>query len=220
MFERIDGIIRRADCLDVIVLHQPAGMVFGFLKQVRTVIVNLPGCRRIQQFRDTERRFQFEVRPVIQRIAHRVGNRLGPLFEFLPVGRILAGTVTFVNTVGTHRTPLVVVTLQPDFREILELVIGSHIFGNQVAMVIDNRHLSRMFVVETLRSRCLQQEVVVIELFHVSIQVVFEFIFAFGTLPFDRVRPISSGKINKISGNSREKPANNSSVIDRRTKKT
>jgi len=35
-----------------------------------------------------------------------------------------------------------------------------------VAMVVDDRHLGRMVVVKTLRSLGLQQEVVVVELFH------------------------------------------------------
>ena len=38
--------------------------------------------------------------------------------------------------------------------------------GNQVAVVIDNRHFSRMFMIQLLRSFCLKQEVFIHKVFH------------------------------------------------------
>lgn len=147
-------------------LHQAACLVFGLLQQRGAGFINFFGGRRVQQFRHAERGFQFEVRPMVQRVAHRKGNRFCPFLELFPIGRILARAETFVDTVRPHGAPLVMVALQPDFREVFEPVIRGHVFGNQVAMVVDDRHFGRMLVVKTFRRRRLQQEVVVVELFH------------------------------------------------------
>ena len=168
VFERIDGVVRRADYLDVIVLHQAAGMILGFLQQGGTVVVNRTGSRGVQQVGHSESRLQLQVGPMVERVAHGVGNRLGPLLELLPVGGLLAGAVFLVDAVGTHGAPFVVVAFEPDFRQVVETVVLCDIAGNEVAMVVDNRHFGRVLVVEALGCRGLQQEVVVVELFHKS----------------------------------------------------
>ena len=50
---------------------------------------------------------------MVQRIAQRVGNGLGPLLELFPIGGILTRTVALVDTIGTHSTPLIVIATQP-----------------------------------------------------------------------------------------------------------
>ena len=167
VFERVDRVVRRADHLDIIVLHQTAGMELGRLEQSRTMVVNLAGRRGVQQLRHAEGGLQFEVRPVVERVAHRIGHRLGPLLELLPVGGILARAVLLIDAVGTHGAPLVVVALEPYLRQVVETVVLGDIRGNQVAMIVDDRHLGRMVVVKALGRGGLQQEVVVVKLFHV-----------------------------------------------------
>jgi hypothetical protein len=166
VFERIHGIVRRADRLDVVAAHQAAGVVFGTLQQRRAMVVDFAGRSGVEQFRHPEGGLQFEVGPVVERVAHRIGNRLGPLLELLPIGRILARAILLIDPVGAHGAPFVVVAFEPDLRQVVETVVRSHVLGNQVAMVVDDRHLGRMVVVKTLRSLGLQQEVVVVELFH------------------------------------------------------
>ena len=130
------------------------------------MVVDFAGRSGVEQFRHPEGGLQFEVGPVVERVAHRIGNRLGPLLELLPIGRILARAILLIDPVGAHGAPFVVVAFEPDLRQVVETVIRSHVLGNQVAMVVDDRHLGRMVVVKTLRSLGLQQEVVVVELFH------------------------------------------------------
>ena len=104
--------------------------------------------------------------PVVQRVAHGIGNGLGPFLELFPVGSVLACTVAFVYAVGTHGAPLVVVASEPDFGQRTELVVVGHHLGDEVAVVVDNRHLGRMFVVERLCSFGLQQEVFIHKFLH------------------------------------------------------
>ena len=37
---------------------------------------------------------------------------------------------------------------QPDLREVFEAVIGGDLFGREMAMVVDDRHLAGVFVIE------------------------------------------------------------------------
>ena len=175
VLQRIDGIVRRTDDLDIVVLHQTAGETLGLLQLLGAAIVDLARRLGIEELRDAESRLELEVGPVVERITHGIGHRLGPLFELFPVGSILARAVTLVDAVGAHRTPLIMVALQPDLRQVVETVVRSHILGNQVAVVVDDRHFGCMIVVKTLCSRSLQQEIVVVELFH-DRYAVFQFV--------------------------------------------
>ena len=60
------------------------------------------------------------------------------------------------------------VATEPQFRNRLEMVVVGHHLGHQVTMVIDDRQLGRMFVVQILGQFGLQNEVLVIELLHKS----------------------------------------------------
>ena len=124
---------------------------------------------RIQNFIDSKSGLQFKVGPVVQRITESIRYRFGPLLKLFPICSILTGTETFVHTIGTHRTPLVVVTSQPNLSQRLKLVIFCHHLGNQVTVIVDNRHLRRMLVVQPLCCFCLQQEVPVHKVLHLLV---------------------------------------------------
>ena len=166
MLQRINRVVGRADRLHVVMLHQTASIELGLLQFLGADVVNLTSGRGVQELLNAEGGLQLEVCPVVERVAHRIGNRLGPLLELLPVGRVLTRAVTLIDTVRTHGTPLIVVTLEPNLREVVELMVRSHILGNQVAVVVDNRHLGRMLMIETLGCGRLQQKIVVVKLFH------------------------------------------------------
>ena len=112
-----------------------------------------------------ERKAELEVRPVVERIAQRVRDRLGPGLELLPVGR-LAGDRPLGDAVGAHRPPLVVVAVEPDLRHRPEPVIVGHLLRRQVAVVVEDRLLGGDPVIEVDRGRRVEQEVFVEERFH------------------------------------------------------
>ena len=166
VLQRVDRIVGRADRLHVVVLHQATRIELGLLQLLGADIVDLTSGRGVEELLHTESGLKLQVGPVVKRVTHRIGNRLGPLLKLLPVGRILARAIALIDTVRTHGAPLVVVTLEPDLREVVELVVRSHILGDQVAVVVNDRHLGCMLMVETLGCRRLQQEIVVVKLFH------------------------------------------------------
>ena len=102
---------------------------------------------------------------MVERVTHCIGHGLRPLLELLPIRRI-ARAVALGNAIRAHSTPLIVVARKPDFREVAELMVRSYIFGVEVTMVVDDRHLSCVVVVKTLCRRALQQEIGVVKLFH------------------------------------------------------
>ena len=63
--------------------------------------------------------------PVIEGIAHGIWHGFGPFLEFFPVAGILSCAVTFINSVGSHGAPFVMVALEPDLSQVVELpVVG------------------------------------------------------------------------------------------------
>ena len=68
----------------------------------------------VEQFVDPEVAFQFEMHPVVKRIAQRVGHSRGPCLELLKRWSV-SGAILFGHAVGAHRAPFVVVPLKPDF---------------------------------------------------------------------------------------------------------
>ena len=103
--------------------------------------------------------------PMIERVTHRVRHSLGPLLELLPIRRITRAE-TLLDAICSHGTPLIVVTIEPYLGKVTETVVRSHILRIEVTVVVDNGHLRRMVVIQTLGRRALQQEIGVVKLFH------------------------------------------------------
>ena len=166
VFQRIDRVVGGADHLDVVATHDVAGRVGGCGELGVAFVEDLARSGGAEQFLDAERRLQFEVGPVIERIPHSVRNSLCPFLEFLPVGGVLARAVFLVDAVGPHRAPFVMVAAEPDFGDGTELVVIGHHLRNQVAVIVDDGHLGCMLVKQFLRGFGLQQEIFRHKIFH------------------------------------------------------
>ena len=118
------------------------------------------GGLAVEQTVETEVALQLEVRPVVERIAQRVRDGLGPGLKFL-ARRGVAGDEALVDAVGAQRAPFVVVAAEPEFGEIGELVVVRNEVGRQVTVVIVNRLALREAVVELAGLLRGQEEIVV-----------------------------------------------------------
>ena len=165
VLKRVDGIVRRADNLHIVAAHQASCRVFGLLQHCRATVIYIACRRGREQTLLTKGSLEFEVSPVIERVAHRIGYGLGPLLKLLPV-RCITRAVTLRHAICTHGTPLIVIAIEPYLRKRAETVIRGYILGIEMAVVIDNGHLRRMVVIEALGRRALQQEIRVVKLFH------------------------------------------------------
>ena len=103
---------------------------------------------------------------MVEWIAEGVRNGLSPFLKLLPVGCVLTCAESFVNSVRTHCTPLIVVAHKPYLCNRLETFVLCYHLRDEVTMVVDDRHLLCVFVIEFLSGFCLQQKILVHECFH------------------------------------------------------
>ena len=150
IFQAVNRIIGSTNCFDIVQFHQSACRIFGLMEFFGTNIKYFTGRLRIKQFCYSESAFQFQVCPVIQWIAHGVGNRFCPFLKFFPVGSIFSGTITFVHAVGTHCTPFVMVAFEPYLTQIIEFPVIGYKFRVQMAMIIDDWLQFCMFMIQFL----------------------------------------------------------------------
>ena len=112
-----------------------------------------------QPIGDAQRTLQFQVGPVVERIAERFGDGFRPLLELFPIGGV-AGAEAFLDACGPHRPPLVMVAGEPDLREVGEAAVGGDLGRRQVAMIIDDRQMPGVAVIQRDRPIAFQQEIV------------------------------------------------------------
>ena len=151
----------------MIVLHQSARTELRIVgNQVVALVIDGTCGLGVQTLLDAESGLELQMSPVVERVAESIRNGLRPFLKFLPVGGVLTGAETLIHSVGTHSAPFVVVAHEPDLCDGFEtFVLGNHL-RNKVAVIIDNRHFSRMIVIQFLCGLCLQQEIFVHESFH------------------------------------------------------
>ena len=164
IFQVVRRVVRGADDLDFEFFEQALGREIRGGELRVGFLPNFRGGLLAQQIRDAEIPFQFEVRPMIQRVAECVRNRFGPGFEFL-LRRGVAGDEFFGDAVGAHRPPFVMVAFQPDFKEVFELAVFGNVFRRQMAVIIKNRLVCGVFMVKPARAFGAQQKIFVDE-FH------------------------------------------------------
>ena len=127
-----------------------------------------PDLRRrfgVQRLVDPEIPLQLQMGPVVDRIPDGVGQRLGVGHEFVVITGI-PGDIQLVDPVAPHRAPLVVVAQQPELRQILRRTVLADLFCAQVAMVVDDRLILGVLVVQSLRCFALQHEILIHKRFH------------------------------------------------------
>src|SRR6185312_1304676 len=108
--------------------------------------------------------------PVVERIAQRVWDRLCPGEELL-IGLNVACAITFVYAVGAHCTPLVVISFEPDFKQIAKAPVLSDVFGRDMAVIVNDRLRFCVALVQFPRGAVLQEKIIVNEWAHVCIPI-------------------------------------------------
>src|SRR6185437_1919341 len=110
VYQRIDRIVGGADGSDIHFAQQVANGIFFGLELSGTLLVDLLCRAAAEDLFYIEIPLQFKMRPVIQRVAQRIGYRLGPFLKFLPVGPV-ARAIALIHAVGSHGAPLVMISV-------------------------------------------------------------------------------------------------------------
>ena len=128
VFQRIDGIVRRADDFHVETANQPLGAVFIRSQQRVRAFPDGRGARLVQYVLNAEHAAQLQVRPVIERIADGGGQHAGVGEELVVIARVPTD-VFFVDAKGAHLPPLVVVAAEHQVANVAELDVFRDFLG-------------------------------------------------------------------------------------------
>ena len=146
MAEIIGGVVGGADDFNVEFLKNSLRC-----QALESSVGVLPDGRRgflVEQVSDAEVALQFEMRPVVKRIAQCVGYGACPGEKFF-VGRGVASDVLFRNAVRSHGAPFIVVALQPDFEKVGELPIFRNVSGRKMTVVVEDGLRGGELVIKT-----------------------------------------------------------------------
>ena len=163
--EIVHGIVRSAHYAHIEFADKSLRTEFFRSKLGIAFFVYLAGGLGLQDLVDAECTGKLQMGPVIERVAKRVRHGLRPFLEFFP-GAAVAGDVFFGNAVSAHRAPLVVVSPEPYFGDVGELVVFRYHLGIQMAMIIDDGHAFRTLVIQFAGGIATKHEVFVDERFH------------------------------------------------------
>src|SRR6267143_3614721 len=100
--------------------------------------------------------------PLIEGISQRVGNGARP-GQKLFIGRRISGTVALRDSVCSHRPPFIVISFQPDLEQILELAVGGDVGRGQMRVIVHNRLVRGVLVIEPSSYFGVEKEVIVDE---------------------------------------------------------
>ena len=145
----VDGVFGGGDQTHIAVLHAPAAGHVLFGDKLFGAVINFLciGCG--QGFVDVEVALQLQCTPDVDGIAHQLGQNFGKLHVLFVVAGV-TGDVLLVDAKGAHTAPLVVVAAQPHLAQIFKLLVLGDLHGLQMAMIIDDRHMLCILVVEHL----------------------------------------------------------------------
>ncbi len=171
IIQRIERAVCGTDELDIHFPHYIADAELRRPEHFTASIINFFCGVGIQQLVDTEGIFQFHVGPVIKRIPQTIRYGLGPPGELFVIATA-AGDIFFRHAVGPHRSPLVVVAVKPYLCEIIEIMVACNQLGRKMAVIIVNRHLFRVLVIQNFGGFSLEQEIFSKEFSHLTLAVV------------------------------------------------
>ena len=99
----------------------------------------------IQQFFDSEIPLEFEMGPMVERVAQRVRHGTCPGQELVVRSRG-AGAEWLLDSVGPHGPPLVMIAFEPDLKQIREAAVHGDPARRKMVVIVQNR--LRLGVVE------------------------------------------------------------------------
>ncbi len=158
MLERVGGIVRGADGLD---LARAQDAARGHLRLRQTRVGLLPdrgGGTLVERRGDAEVILQLEMSPVVKRIADQLRDRFGKC-EILLVRRRVAGAEALRDAVGPHGPPFIMIAGEPDFSQVGEAMVRCDLRRRQVAVVIENRFRLGIRIIERVRRFGLEEKI-------------------------------------------------------------
>jgi hypothetical protein len=157
MLQGIRRVVRGAEDADLgLAAKGPGGHGFELFI---APLPDLTGGGGGEQVIDPKVALQLQRRPVVHGVAQAIRHRRGKCLKALPItGR--AGAERFADTIAPHGPPLVVITVEPDLREIVPCLVLGYLLRRQVIVVVDDGLVLRVAVIQLNGSRGIKEEVV------------------------------------------------------------
>ena len=164
-FQTVDGIIRSADQADIGGLYE---IPDGHRGASQLFIAKLPDLLRgiaVQIALVSEIFPKLQVGPVIERIPDQLRERLRPFLEFFPF-RPVSCDILLRNTVDSHLPPLIVVSAEPDLKDVFEAPVLRDFLRVDMAVIVQDRRIFCVIPVEPLRRVRREKKIPVHKCFH------------------------------------------------------
>ena len=173
MLQIVHRIIGRADDLHAEFLDQAAAAVFLRRQQRVCAVPDILGGLFAQDFLDAEHAAQLQMRPVEHRVADAVFQARGKGQPLVVPARVAADEL-LIHAVGEHDAPLVVVAAEHQFADVLELIVFVDHARGDVAMIVINRHVFRILVIQLFGHVIFKQKILIHKRFHGVLLLCFE----------------------------------------------
>ena len=163
----VDRVIGRAERADVALRDQRARRA---CRALELCVCGLPNRVRglgAQQLVDAEKPLELKVGPVVDRVADQAGHDRRKAVELVAVARA-AGHIFLGHRVCAHDAPLVVVPGEPRLADVRKLLVFVNFGRVQMAVVVEDRHVLRVLVVQPARRLRGEQEVLANKALHVD----------------------------------------------------
>ena len=147
----------------------PNGYTRAYLGLYDTFFRHTYPIASVDDFFETEH-FDFDYSSFITPVPHRIDA------DLIRQKELIAGDIGFLDAIGAHHTPFVVVTgiaavrilaAQPNFCQIVKAPVLIDLSGVQVAVIVSQRHLFGVIVIQMFGGLVLQDKIPVHKLFHI-----------------------------------------------------
>src|ERR1051326_317585 len=102
----------------------------------------------VEEIVDLEISLQLEMGPMVKRVAERVRYRPSP-GEKLLARRRIARAEAFLDAVGSHGAPFIMIAFKPDLEQIREPAVLRDVARREMAVIIEDRFGGRVVVIQT-----------------------------------------------------------------------
>ena len=161
----VHRVVGGADDLHAEFLDQAAAAVFLRRQQCVRTVPDILGGLFAQDILDAEHAAQLQMRPVEHRVADAVFQTRGKGQPFVVPARVAADEL-LIHAVGEHHAPLVVVAAEHQLADVLELIVLVDHARGDVAMIVINRHVFRILVIQLFGHVIFKQKILIHKRFH------------------------------------------------------
>ena len=171
IFKAVGRIVRCANYLYITAFNKALRSEIAVFDCLVCPVVNIFSSPGIQRSVYTEVSLQFDMCPMIQRIAYAILESLAEFQKLLLIACI-ARAIFFFCSCTSHGSPLIVVARKPKPRYVLRLFVFINLLWAEVTVIVANRHILSKIVEQMPCTVGVQKEIPVHKIIHILPQII------------------------------------------------